>query len=284
MRRRSSYLLSDGALLLLFVLCFVSVLFTAGDPNRYVENIIFLNGAFLLAIVTYFTTVTTGLILNILFIFGFGTYTLYQAVVEGEAVGAQSYFWLIMTPAFTVVVWMLTLATKRLQADNERLQRANSRLATLDESTSLRNSLSFQKDASVFMAISERYNIPLTLLVMNVKYWDELKRIVSEDEMSEAVLELSKLSETSLRTNDSLYMLNKDNPTWGVLLFTDREGARVVVERLKQKIVELGASEFEGKFKVELNLRIGVLEYRPDEIPTPLDFIVKARQQLEYDV
>lgn len=284
MKRNQNGLLSDVAFLLLFIICFISIVFMAGDPNHYILNIILLNVAFLIAIITYFTTVTTGLILNIVFIFGYGTFTLYQTVVEGGVVGSQNYFWLIMTPVFTAVTWMLTVANKRLQEEKQSLLRKNVSLATLDENTNLKNSRSFQQDATVFMALSTRYQIPLTLLVVNVKYWDELSRMISQSQMTEMINDISKLNETSIRLNDSLYMLNTENPTWGMLLFTDQEGASVVIKRLKEKLVTFNTVEFADKYKVDLNLRIGAIEYLPDMIPTPLDFIVQARKQLEYDV
>jgi GGDEF domain-containing protein len=284
MKRNQSSLLSDGGFLLLFVICFITILFTTGDPDRYIQNIILLNVAFLIAIVTYFTTVTTGLIMNILFIFGYGTFTLYQTVVAGDVIGTQNYFWLVMTPAFTFVTWMLTLAQKQLQTKNDLLEKTNASLATMDENTNLKNSRSFQKDATVFMALSVRYKIPLTLMVVNVKYWDELKRMISEEKMTEAMYDLSKLNETSIRTNDSLYMLSNENPTWGMLLFTDRMGANLVIDRLMQNVVEFNQVEFADKYKIELNLRMGAMEYDPEKIATPLDFIVQARKQLEYDV
>lgn len=283
MRRHQGGLISDSALLLLFVACFITVVFTAADPNRYVQNIIFLNVAFLIAVVTYFTTVTTGLILNILFVFGYGTFTLYQTVVQGGVISTQNYFWLIMTPVFTFIVWMLTNANKQLQLENEQLKKMNSSLATMDDKTNLKNSLSFQNDATIFMALSVRYSIPLTLLVVSVKYWDEIKRMVSEESLMEAVLDVSKVSQTSIRTNDALYMLNKDNPTWGMLLFTERAGADFVIERLRNRVDELNRGEY-AKYKVELVLKIGAIEYDRETIPTPLDFIVQAKKQLQYDV
>ncbi|MGG0811073.1 diguanylate cyclase [Paenibacillus alvei] len=284
MKRNQSSLTSDGAFLLWFLLSFVCIAFTVGEPSRYIMNMILLNVAFLIAIVTYFTSVTTGLVLNIVFLFGYGTFTLYQTVVEGGVVGAHNYFWLIMTPAFTVVSAMLTHGNRRLQAENEQLERKNASLATMDESTDLKNSRSFQKDAKVFMALSTRYHIPLTLLVVQVRYWDELKRMVSEEQMSKMIYDVSKLSETSIRMNDSLYMLNTENPTWGLLLFTDRDGANVVIERLKEKVASFNNVEFAGKYKIELSLIVGALEYSPETVPTPLEFISQARRQMEYDV
>lgn len=284
MKRNRNSLLSDGAFPLLFVVSFVCIVFMAGDPDRYISNILFLNAAFFIAIVTYFTSVTTGLILNIVFIFGYGSYTLYQSVVLGETVGGQSYFWLIITPVLTAVTWMITYANKQLQVENEQLKKLNASLATIDANTNLKTIRSFQKDATVFMALSTRYEIPLTLLVVTVRYWDELSRMVSEAQLTEMISDVSKLSENNIRMNDSLYMLNKENPTWGLLLFTDQDGAGVVVKRLKEKVASFNTDEFADKYKVELNLRVGAVQYDPDAIQTPLDFIAQAKQKQEYDV
>lgn len=284
MKRNQSNIVSDIAFLLLFIVCFICVVFTAGDPDHYIQNIIFLNVAFLIAIVTYFTNLTVGLILSIIFIFGCGTFTLYQSIVLGSVVGNQSYFWLIMAPSITGVTWMLTLGNKKLQEEKEQLQKSNTSLATMDENTNLKNSRSFQQDATVFMALSTRYSIPLTMLVISVKYWDEIRRMTSEEEMTSAIYDLSTLSQTSIRTNDSLYILDKDNPTWGLMLFTDRQGANIVIERLKQKVISLNTGENADKYKVQLDLKIGAVEYQADAIETPLDFIVEAKRQLEYDV
>ncbi|MFD2614377.1 diguanylate cyclase domain-containing protein [Paenibacillus gansuensis] len=284
MRRNLSSFLSDGAFLALFLLSFLTIVYIGGDPDQYLRNIIFLNVAFLIAIITYFTNVTTGLIINILFLFGYGTFTLYRTAVTGGVVELQTYFWLIMTPIYTLTTWLLTYANKAIQAENARLKKATVSLATMDEHTNLKNIRSFQKDATIFMALSKRYQIPLTLVVANVKYWDEIKQMISEDQMTEAIFDVSSLSQTTIRTNDSLYMLNSNNPTWGMLLFTDREGANIVIDRLRDKVEDLNMQDYAGRFSVELDLRIGAVEYDETAIESPLDFISQARKQLEYDV
>ncbi|MDF2645132.1 MAG: hypothetical protein K0Q73_937 [Paenibacillus sp.] len=284
MNRFRSSMISDGAFLLLILTCFISIVFTAGNPNLYIQNIIFLNVAFLIAVITYFTTVTTGLILNVLFIFGYGTFTLYQTVVVGGLIGTQNYFWLIMTPLFTLTTWLLTLGNKQLQQENEKLLKANESLATIDARTSLKNTLSFQSDAAVFMALSVRYNIPLTLMVISVKYWDEIRRMIGEEQLMEAIRDLSKMNQISIRTNDSLYLLNKENPMWGMLLFTDLPGAMIVIERLRNQVDERNRNEFAGKYRVELILKMGACEYNSELIANPLEFITQAKKQLEFDV
>jgi hypothetical protein len=71
-RRNRSGLVSDIALLSFLVLLYICIVFISGAPDDYIQNIIILNVAFILAIVTYFTTVTAGLVLNLVFIFAYG--------------------------------------------------------------------------------------------------------------------------------------------------------------------------------------------------------------------
>jgi GGDEF domain-containing protein len=283
-RHNRSSLTSDLGFLAFLVLMYVCVVFIAGSPDQYIQNIIILNVAFLLALVTYFTTVTAGLMLNLAFIFGYGSFVVYQTVSEGASIGVNTYFWLIMTPLITVVIWVFTSSSRELQAENERLQKRTANLAAVDENTDLRNSISFQKDASLFTGISARYHIPLTLLVVKVKYWNEIRRLIPEEQLSEAIYDVSQLSQSSIRTNDALYLLDKEDATWGLLLFTDREGAKIVIERIKLRLQELNDTEFSGKYKVNLGLKIGAVEYEAETIENPLDFIVQAKKQLEYDV
>ncbi|ASA24680.1 diguanylate cyclase domain-containing protein [Paenibacillus donghaensis] len=284
MRRNRSSLLSDVAFLGFLVLIYICAIFIAGAPDHYTQNIIILNVAFLLAVITYFTNVTVGLVLNLAFIFLYGFFVLYQTVSEGATIGVNTYFWLLMTPLLTMAVWILTLGNRQLQEENAVLQKKAASLASVDENTDLRNNISFQKDAVLFIGISTRYQIPLTLLVVKVKYWKEIRRLIPEDQLSEAIYDVSQLSQTSIRTNDALYLLDKEDATWGLLLFTDRDGAKIVIERIKYKLQELNDTGFSSKYKVNLGLKIGAVEYQADNIENPFDFIVQAKKQLEYDV
>lgn len=283
-RRNRSSLVSDLGFLGFLVLMFICIVFIAGSGDDYIQNIIILNIAFLLALVTYFTTVTAGLALNLAFIFGYGFFIVFQTVSRGDTIGVSTYFWIIMVPLITVVLWIFTSSSRELQAENERLKKATANLATVDENTDLRNSIAFQKDASLFTGISTRYAIPLTLLVVKVKYWSEIRRLIPEEQLSEAIYDVSQLSQSSIRTNDALYLLDKEDATWGLLLFTDREGAKIVIERIKYKLQELNENEFSGKYKVNLGLKIGAVQYEAETIENPFDFIVQAKKQLEYDV
>lgn len=283
-RTRNHSLTADIAFLSFIVLCNICLIFTAGDPVRYLPDLIMLNLCFFLALVTYFTTVTAGLVLNVVFIFGYGIYITLDTVIHAGTIGLHQYFWIIMAPLLTLAVWLFTSSTRELEADNERLKSQQTRLATLDENTDLKNSLSFNKDVAVFAGLSRRYQIPLSLLVIKVKYWNEIRRFIPQEQLTEAVYNVSEISQSSIRTNDTLYLLDKDDVTWGLLLFTDLAGTQIVIDRIKQRLQEFNEQQFAGKYKVDLNLKIGAIEYDHDAAASPLEFIARAKKQLEYDV
>lgn len=282
MRRFQNSFISDLAFLLFILACIITTMFISNNPN--IINIIFLNVTFLIAIITYFSKIVTGLILNLLFIFGYGSYTLYQVATSGDTIGAANYFWLVATPIITLLVWLFTQSNRLLQEENDRLRSQNSTLATIDERTKLKNTLSFQQDIRTFMALSVRYKIPITLLVINVRYWDEIKSIISTEQFSNVLLEVSDISQSLVRSNDSLYLLNSETPTWGIVLFTDLEGARIVAKRLKDKINELNQFEFKEKYNASIQLRIGSAQFDEKEPVSPLEFIAQAKRTMEYDV
>jgi len=284
MRRFQNSFISDIAFLLFIGACIVILMYISNDQNNYVLNMIFLNTAFLIAIITYFTSIITGLILNLLFVFGYGSYTLYQVATIGDAIGSTNYFWLLLTPIITLLSWLFTQSNRLLQEENEKLRNQNSTLATIDETTKLKNVLSFQQDLRTFMALSVRYKIPLTILVINVKYWDEIKRFMNAEKFSNILLEVSDISQSLVRTNDSLYLFNNEPPTWGVVLFTDLEGSQIVIRRLKDKINELNVYEFKDKYNVDLQLRIGAAQFEGGSTIAPLELIAQAKRTMEYDV
>lgn len=276
--------MADSAFIGLLALAFICIVYIAGDPGRYLSNIIIMNLVFLMAVIAYFTTLTAGLVLNLVFIFAYGAFIVYRTVTFNEPLDPYSYFWLAMAPLLTAVSAALTAAQRRLQAENEELRQRGANQAVFDENTDLRNSVSFRKDAIIFAGISVRYKIPLTLLVIKVKYWNEIRRLIPPDRLSEAMYDLSQLSQSSIRTNDALYLLEPEEATWGLLLFTDGEGSKIVVERIKEKLKEMNEGSLSAKYKVSLGLKMGAAEYDAANAPDPFEWIAEAKKQLEYDV
>lgn len=280
---KNSKLLSDLSLLGFLLLSFIVVVYTSFNQGAFVQNVIFMNVAMLLAIVTYFTNLTIGLILNLIFIFLQGSYALYISIGTSQNFGSSLYFWLVMTPLFSVMLYLFGYHTLQLQAENVQLERKNRQLGTLDDETRLRTMRAYREDAQVFMSTSRRFNLPVTMVVIQVKYWNELQRMLSDEQISEVIRRVTDTMKLAIRDNDILYVLDREHLTWGLLLFTDQDGSLIVTERIKH-FFEESADEFSNKNQIEIAIRTGAKQFDAETIRTPYDFVEAAIKELEYDV
>ncbi|MDT1940225.1 hypothetical protein MX586_09090 [Carnobacterium divergens] len=280
---KNNQLLSDLSLLGFLLLNFIVAIFVGMNPERFAQNIIFMNIAMILAIVTYFTTITMGLVLNLLFIFGQGSYALFLATTNSQSVSLNLYFWLVMTPLFSVMIYLFSYHTKELQAENHQLERKTRQLGTLDAETRLRTMTAYKEDALVFMSTSRRFNLPVSMVVIQVKYWNELQRMLDDEQISEVIKRVTRSTKEAIRDNDVLYVLDREHLTWGLLLFTDQDGSKIVTDRIKE-FFEKSAREFSDLHTVDLVIQAGAAQFDKETIHTPYDFVEAAIKELEYDV
>ena len=89
MKNRSS-LVADLSFLFMLLLMFVCILFLAGDQDNIWTNCAVLAVATGVVIVTYFTSLVTGLICNLVLIFGYVTFIIVTALYGGGGVPGLS--------------------------------------------------------------------------------------------------------------------------------------------------------------------------------------------------
>ncbi len=84
------------------------------------------------------------------------------------------------------------------------------------------------------------------------------------------------------RTEDCSYML-EDGRTFALLLFTNKEGALIVKERIKENINKFNIDNSAKPVSIKTELRLGISEYRDHELDV-LGFRKSAEKDMEYDV
>ncbi|TCL41900.1 GGDEF domain-containing protein [Harryflintia acetispora] len=282
MKNRSS-LVADLSFLFMLLLMFVCILFLAGDQDNIWTNCAVLAVATGVVIVTYFTSLVTGLICNLVLIFGYVTFIIVTALYGGGGVPGYVYFWILWTPAMTVAVHLFTHYTARLDQENEKLRRQLTKLSGVDTLTELKNMRGFERDATVYMKISRRYNMELMLIVWEFRYQRELRQIIGAQNLERVVQQVSGAISSSLRAEDAVYLLSDDPYAWGTLLFTNAESVHVVIERVESRIRQIELRDMSGKHDIYLDMRVGSASL-DEKTDSPLLFLEQARRQSEYDV
>ncbi|MFC6170956.1 GGDEF domain-containing protein [Loigolactobacillus jiayinensis] len=236
-----------------------------------------------LVIMTYFFDLTAGLILNLLFILIQGTLMLYLNIIQGKTVSLALAFWLFMPILLSVTFYGMTYQQQQLQAENQKLHNDMVQLGAFDEETNLRTMVSYIEDASVFIETSRRYELPVTMLVLRIRYFDEMRRILTSDQLREVIQMVSKTIKASTRGNDIVYILDRENPSWGVLLYTDLPGAQIVAARIKDNFAKQ-VSNSVTLSGTEVLLIAGIAAYDQKTMSTAYELMNAAAKETEYDV
>ncbi len=275
--------ITDISFLLLLGLVFVCIIFVAGDSQNLGVNVGLLCVATALAIFTYFTSLTAGLVASIILIFGYVSYVIYISLTRGTAVQVYTYFWVVWTPLFTSCIAVFGQQVNRLHENLSKLDTQIQELVTIDMNTRLKNLRAFDLEGVIYMRIANRYNMHLTLLLWELRYPRELELILGKARMDELVGRISDTISGSLRTEDAVYLLDDKPHQWGTLIFTNAVSHEVVVERVRKNIQALELEEVDKRRRPNFEMRVGAAELTPD-INSALKLLEKAKRQMEFDV
>lgn len=284
MRVRKENLSTDLAIVFLLTLIFVALIFFSIYPQDIVTNSIMLGATVAVLIITYFTTLISGLIMDTVLLVLFVLYTAYKSWTVGATPPPNTYFWVFWVPLTTVALSVFAENTNKAQEENAKLSQRLDKLATIDENTKLKNLRAYMNDFGIYTNISKRYNLDLALIVWELGSQEQIRRQLGNKTMRRLVRRISRTIEDSLRGEDAVYLLG-DNPyLWGTLVLMNTASAEVVLNRASAAIHYIDITDLTNQ-NITILLRAGVLSYEKDEEGvTPLAFLDRVKMQINTEM
>ncbi len=283
MKAKKSFIIADVSFLGMLLLIFICVIFMAENTESLQKNSIILAIAMTVVIVTYFTSIASGLVLNIVMIFVFSVYVMVSSAYKGVSIDPNIYFWIIWSPCMTTLTYLLSMRTLVAEKENAAMSEQLQRLSGVDRLTELKNMRGFEQECTVYMKIARRYKLELVLLVWQVRYQNELAQMVGANGIETLVKQISRCIGETLREEDAVFILG-DNPyLWGTLLFTSSEATDIITNRVGKRLEEIEIKTSSGRHTVAVDMRVGTAMYS-DQILSPFHFLEQAIKGAEYDV
>ncbi|GEO67898.1 hypothetical protein [Levilactobacillus spicheri] len=273
-------------LYLIFFLFWVSALafgMAATRTDYLLINTLFLGITVCLILFTYFWGLITGLLINLAFIFAQVVIVLYATQVDQTVVPWVLAYWLFVPLLLSLSFYGATDHTRKLQAQNARLQSDLVERGAFDEDTNLRTMVSYIEDTAVFTETNRRFDLPVTTMIVRIRYFQEMRSMVSDSQLRELLKLVSQTIKQAMRTNDITYLIDRSNPTWSVLLFTDADGASIAAGRIKTNFTKALAGN-DVLANLDVRLVVGVASWDPDKMKTPYDLMNAGIKETEYDV
>lgn len=278
LKKIDSYLL----ILLLQIFIVVTLLIFIQNSTLAILDFIMLCVTFFTVMITYIGGLVIGLILCSIIIFIYASYIFYMNLIKGVEIQYISYIWMISIPLLSFTIGKLGNYISKLQKLNMKLIENHRSLVTIDKDTGLGNIKLFYMNLDKEISKAKRHNTPCTLMMIKLPYYKEIKKIIGENKTSKLMREISDIILTSTRNEDDSYTL--ENDTLAIIMpVTDFQGALIVKNRIKERIVELNLDLKSEKNYVNVDVKISIVEYR-DEIKNSMEFKFIAEEELQYDV
>ncbi|MCI2171012.1 GGDEF domain-containing protein [Schleiferilactobacillus perolens] len=283
MKAQQLGLKTDLYLLGFLFLFAVTAIFMGITSTHMLLNTIYLGVTLLLVVLTYFLGLTFGLIANMVFIFAQGTIMVYQNVLQEQAVSLVMVFWLVMPLLLSVTYHGLAQRALQMQQEISHLTVSLDHYSAFDEDTKLRTTVAYYEDAAVFLETGRRFSIPVSSIALRLRYLSELRQLLTKEQFADLLRIISATLRSATRTNDVVYYIDRHTPTWAVLLYTSKAGARIAAARIRTSFAEQLAN-IPDMPDVDVSLIIGIASSVDEGIKDAGDLMHAAMKETEYDV
>ncbi len=155
------------------------------------------------------------------------------------------------------------LNERKLSKERIRMMEKLQRLAITDGLTKLYNSRSFYSQLELEVDRFNRYQHPLTLLMLDIDYFKEYNDNYGHLEGDKVLVRFSQIIKSCLRANDSAYRYGGEEFTV-ILPETAGKEAETVAQRIRAALEAERFSPEKGK-DVTITISIGVTEYQHRE-------------------
>ena len=155
------------------------------------------------------------------------------------------------------------LKERELTKERVRMMEKLQRLAITDGLTKLYNSRSFYSQLELEVDRNNRYQHPLSLLLLDIDYFKDYNDNYGHLEGDKVLVRFSQIIKSCLRTNDSAYRYGGEEFTV-ILPETAGEEAKTVAQRIRTALEAERFSPENGK-DVQITISIGVTQYCQNE-------------------
>ncbi|SFC19844.1 GGDEF domain-containing protein [Clostridium uliginosum] len=245
------------------------------------ENYFMLTVVMIIGVVSYYTNVTLALVLTLICDFCYMSFNLYIKIVNNVDINFNTYYWLILIPITALIISLLSKNIMQLQIKVGILEEENSKLIMIDQSTGIRNNRALMMELPIYMKISKRHKLPVTLIMVKFKFSDKLKSILGREKYRELLIQACYVFDKSLREEDVKYIVN--DRTLAFITITNEEGSKIVKNRFRENINNFEFIKDSIYKNINLDIQIGTYTF-DESIDDVMTFLKLAEKEVEYDI
>ncbi|MDO5574845.1 MAG: diguanylate cyclase [bacterium] len=284
-KRATGYLFQDIGIFLLLASILASTLVVANvEQELFLESIIMLLAVFVAILFAAFKMDSIAVIVAGFQILAYAAYKLFTVYSYGKQIDGICYAWLLLPLIAVASMLMFVNGSQRTETENDVLKEQVEELVMVNALTGLYNLRSLYNDLQKQIAYTERNGLPLSLMIIKLRYEPELKRVLSRSHYEALIQKLAETVVDAVRLEDRIYSLD-NNGSVGVLLTCDQAGTTYVEKRIKSRIQDRATFSGITDNSIIVEVKIATVQYNKEEYDKDvMRFKQKVENELQYDV
>lgn len=210
-------------------------------------------------------------------------YKLFMLYQKGIVLDVYSFSWLVLPIVIVGSMRLFCSGRNRLELENSVLRQQVEELVMIDPLTGLYNLRSFYYDIDRQIRYTRRNNLPLTLMIIKLRYAHELKRILSQKNFDSLNQRLAEIVGDAIRVEDKQYSIDKDG-SLAIILTCDEAGGALVRNRIRSMVGEKSAFDKITDTSIKVEVQIAYVQYREEMGNDGVYFKQSVEKELQYDV
>jgi len=283
-KKRYEILLQDIGILafLLFVFCSSIVIYIGGN-EMLLENLTMLFFTVVSIILVTFSIEMAAFVVVGSQLICYTAYKLFNLYENGAVINTASYAWLILPMALVGSMKLFSLGRNRLELENDVLKKQVEELVMIDPLTGLYNLRSFYYDIDRQIRYTRRNKLPLTLMIIQLRYAQELNKILSKKNYDGLKQRLAEIVGEAIRVEDNQYSIDQEAGL-AVILTCDEKGGELVANRIRAMIGEKSAFDKITDTSIKVDVRVAFVQYNDEMGNDAVHFKKCVEKELQYDV
>ena len=279
------YLLQDIGLVILLVCLFAgSMTVSYMDKSMMFEAVLMLLGTFLVILLAGFKLSGLSITMAGIQVTLYTAYRLYLFLSYNTEISVYCFVWILLPIISSASMYMFVYGNHRLEIENDVLKKQVEELVVVNPLTKLYNLRSLYNDLNVQVSYSERNKVPLSLMIIVLKYEAELRSILSRHNYELIIQRLAQLVVDTVRVEDKTYSIDNKG-SLAVILTCDKVGSEIAMRRIKSRLSQRDAFAGIADAAIKIEVRIASLEYNKDTFnDNMILFKQKVENELQYDV
>lgn len=284
-KRATGYLLQDIGLVLLLV-CIGTMAVAVGNAGEklLMEFMIMMLASFLAVLLAGFKLNNLAVVVAGLSILVYTAYKVYFFYAYSDEIAPLCYVWIIFPILSVASMITFIYGNRQTELENDVLKEQVEELVMINAMTGLYNLRSLYNDLRKQVAYAERNQMQISLMVVKLRYEQELKKVLSRTHYEALLQKLAEMVTDAVRVEDRTYSID-NHGTVGIILTCDEAGGEFAKKRIKDRIEKPNAFKGIADASIRVEVQIAYLQYDKEKYGNDMiTFKQKVESELQYDV